>query len=81
MHARDRVRTALNHQEPDRVPAMMSASQFVVERLKAHLRVESDRDLLRALHIDVYDMRGIDYKSGIGARYVGPPAPQPVPAA
>ena len=73
MDARTRVRTALDHREPDRVPAMMSASQFVVERLKAHLRVESDRDLLRALHIDVYDMRGIDYKSGIGARFIGPP--------
>ena len=51
---------------------MMSASQFVVERLKAHLGVASDRALLEALHIDVYDLRGIDYKSGIGARYIGP---------
>ena len=73
MNSKARVRTALNHREPDRVPAMMSASQFVVERLKAHLHVDSDRALLDALHIDVYDMRGIDYKSGIGARYIGPP--------
>jgi uroporphyrinogen decarboxylase len=73
MNAKERVRIALEHREPDRVPAMMSASQFVVERLKAHLRVTHDRDLLDALHIDVYDMRGIDYKSGIGARYIGPP--------
>jgi uroporphyrinogen decarboxylase len=35
--------------------------------------VAGDRELLKALHIDVYDMRGIDYKSGIGARYIGPP--------
>jgi uroporphyrinogen decarboxylase len=72
MNSKVRVRTALEHREPDRVPAMMSASQFVVERLKAHLGVAGDRGLLDALHIDVYDMRGIDYKSGIGARYIGP---------
>ena len=73
INAKERVQTALNHREPDRVPMMMSASTFVVERLKAHLNVDSDRALLDALHIDVYDMRGIDYKSGIGANYVGPP--------
>ena len=73
MNARERVQTALDHCEPDRVPMMMSAGKFQVERLKAHLGVESDRDLLDALHIDVYDIRGIDYKSGIGARYIGPP--------
>ncbi len=73
MNAKERVQTTLDHKEPDRVPMMMSASTFVVDRLKRHFAVESDRALLDALHIDVYDMRGIDYKSGIGARYIGPP--------
>ena len=49
MNSKARVRTALNHREPDRVPAMMSASQFVVERLKAYLNVNSDRALLDAV--------------------------------
>lgn len=72
MNARERVRTALNHQEPDRVPMMMSANTWVVEKLKKHLGVSTDRDLLKALHLDIFDMRGIDYKGAVGPRFVGP---------
>jgi len=73
MNSRERVQIALNHQEPDRVPMMMSAGTFVVQRLKEYLGVTTDRELLKALHIDIYDMRGIDYKhGGVGAKYIGP---------
>ena len=73
MNSKQRVQIALNHQEPDRVPMAMSAGTFVVQRLKEHFGVETDRELLQALNIDIYDIRGIDYKhGGIGAKYIGP---------
>jgi uroporphyrinogen decarboxylase len=72
MNSKERVQTALNHQEPDRVPMMMSAGTVVVERLKESLGVSTDRELLEALHIDIFDMRGIDYSGAIGAKYIGP---------
>ncbi len=72
MNSRERVRTALNHQQPDRVPMMMSANTWVVENLKQHLHVQTDHDLLKALEIDVFDMRGIDYKGAVGPRFIGP---------
>ena len=72
MISRDRVRATLNQQEPDRVPMMMSASGWVIKRLKQRLGVETDRDLHRALHLDVFDTRGFDYKGAIGPRYIGP---------
>ena len=72
MISRDRVRATLNQQEPDRVPMMMSASGWVIKRLKQRLGVETDRDLHRALHLDVFDTRGFDYKGAIGPKYIGP---------
>lgn len=72
MKSKLRVRIALNHEEPDRVPASLSASPWVVERLEDYLGVETDRELLEALHIDVFDMRGIDYRGAVSPRYVGP---------
>lgn len=70
--SRERVQRAINHQNPDRVPASMNASQWTIERLKGALQVSSDRDLLRALHLDIFDMRGIDQRGGIMPRYIGP---------
>ncbi|MCP4166336.1 MAG: hypothetical protein GY759_10635 [Chloroflexi bacterium] len=73
MNSKERVLTTLNHEEPDRVPMMMSAGTFVVQRLKDQFGVSTDRELLKALHVDIYDMRGIDYKhGGVGAKYIGP---------
>ena len=72
MNSRERVRVALNHKEPDRVPMMMSANTWVVENLKKQLHVETNRDLLKGLGIDVFDMRGIDYKGAVGPRFIGP---------
>ncbi len=73
MNPRRRLQPALGHQQPDRVPMMMSASRWVVERLKKHLGgIETDRQLMLALGLDVWDTRGLDYKSGVAGRYVGP---------
>ena len=72
MNSKERVQTTLNHQVPDRVPMMMSAGAWVVKKLKQHLGVQTDRELHRALHLDIFDMRGIDYKGAIGPKYIGP---------
>lgn len=72
MNPRERVTRTLNHQEPDRVPMMMSASPWVVERLKGNLNVSTDKALLRKLNIDIFDTRGIDLKGAVGPKFVGP---------
>jgi len=72
MNSKERVRIALEHKEPDRVPTSLSASPWVVKRIKDHLKVPTDRELLEALHIDLFDMRGIDLKGAISPRYTGP---------
>ena len=72
MHARQRIIEAINHKEPDRVPAHMNATKWVVSKLKKALNANSDKELMKALHIDVYDMRGIDLHSGSVPRYAGP---------
>jgi uroporphyrinogen decarboxylase len=51
---------------------MMSASTWVVEDLKKQLDVQTDQELLKALHLDIFDMRGIDYKGAVGPIYIGP---------
>ncbi len=75
MDSRSRLKTALAHREPDRVPTAFSASPWAVERLKGTLRVRTDRDLLQALHVDIFDMRGIDLKGAVAPRYIGPANP------
>ncbi len=70
--SKERLKTALEHREPDHPPMMMSGSEWVITRLKKHLGVETDRDLHRALHLDLFDMRGFDYKGAIGPRFKGP---------
>ena len=72
MHSRERLKTALDHRVPDRVPMMMSANPWVIEKLKKRLQVNTDRELLQAMHLDLFDMRGFDYKGAVGPRYVGP---------
>ncbi len=73
MVSRERLRRALNHQEPDRVPMMMSANTWVVKRLKKHFGVQTDRELLKIMQIDIFDTRGIDYQGAVGPQFVGPP--------
>ena len=70
--SRTRVLAAMNHQACDRVPMHINASKWVVAKLKRALGVETDSEVLKALNVDVYDMRGIDLRSGTAPRYVGP---------
>jgi len=72
MSSPERVQTTLNFIESDKVPAHMNATKWVVKRLKEALHVSTDRDLLKALHIDIYDTRGIDLSSGTNPKYIGP---------
>ena len=72
MDSKERVKIALSHSEPDKVPMHLNATKWVVDKLKKELRVSSDKDLLKALNIDFYDLRGIDQHTGIAPKYVGP---------
>jgi uroporphyrinogen decarboxylase len=72
MTSKERLQTALSHRAPDHPPMMMSASEWVIARLKKHLGVETDRDLHRTLQLDIFDMRGFDYKGAIGPAFTGP---------
>jgi uroporphyrinogen decarboxylase len=72
MNSQDRIRFMVSHQEPDKVPAHINATKWVVEKLKNSLQVKTDKELLKALYIDVYDMRGIDLHSGTVPEYTGP---------
>ncbi len=72
MTPKQRIQKAVGHSEPDKVPAHINATKWVVTKLKDALNVISDKQLLEALHIDVYDMRGIDLHSGTVPKYVGP---------
>jgi len=72
MTPRERVLTALAHQEPDRVPINYSANPGIDRRLKQHYGLAPDdgEGLLRAL--------GVDFR-GVGAPYVGPELHAQVP--
>jgi uroporphyrinogen decarboxylase len=73
MNSKERVKSVMSHSEPDRVPLHLNATKWVVAKLKMALNVSSDRDLLKSLNIDFYDMRGIDLHSGVAPKYIGPP--------
>jgi len=53
MTPRERVLTALDHAEPDRVPVDYWATSEVTESLKARLGCASEEELLRRLGVDV----------------------------
>mgnify|MGYP000533678897 CR=1 FL=1 len=63
---RQRVLTALDHREPDRVPIeyFFFGTPEMVAKLKAHLRCETDEELRRRLGVDV---------RRVAPEYVGPP--------
>ena len=66
--SRERVRLALDHQEPDRVPIALgfSVQPPVAEALRDYWRLDSVQSVHRRL-ADYADLRGA------GPRYVGPP--------
>ena len=72
--SKERVQNAINHQEPDRIPTHLNANHPVVTRLRQALEVGTTRELLHALHIDIFDMRGIDIRgdSSVMPKYTGP---------
>jgi uroporphyrinogen decarboxylase len=49
------------------VPLDFAANPATLERLMRHLRVSSHIELLRTLHVDIVDLRGV-----VDPRYVGP---------
>lgn len=65
MNARERVLAAINHQPVDRVPTDIWATAEVWQKLKVHFG--ENADLPAILHIDGF--------GGVGADYIGPPAP------
>ncbi len=65
MTSKERVLTAVNHQEPDRVPVNYQAEEAIDRRLKDHFGLAHDdtEGLLRALDVDFRT---------VGAAYRGP---------
>ena len=72
MNRRERVLAAIEHREADRVPIHINATKWVVSKLKKAYSVVSDRELLDKLHVDIYDMRGIDLHAGVAPFHKGP---------
>lgn len=71
MNAKERIRAVLQGLLPDRIPCHLNATKWVVEKLKKRLNVITDEELLPAIHIDTYDMRGIDIHHGTMPKYIG----------
>ncbi|MCC6445133.1 MAG: uroporphyrinogen-III decarboxylase-like protein [Armatimonadetes bacterium] len=67
MNSRERVLAAINREPLDRIPTDIWATGEVWEKLRRHFG--DGTDIHRALHID-----GI---ASVGARYAGPPLPEP----
>jgi uroporphyrinogen decarboxylase len=72
MERKERVLAAIEHKEADRIPIHINATKWVVKKLKKRFKVQSDRELFEKLHIDIYDMRGIDIHKGTAPVYQGP---------
>lgn len=50
---RQRVRSAIDHKDPDRVPIGFESSPEVVKNLKSYLGIDDDRKLLKRLGVDI----------------------------
>jgi len=59
MNSKERVLCAINLGVPDRVPMDFSANQGTLDRLYRDLNVSSYMGLLKYLHIDIFDLRGV----------------------
>jgi uroporphyrinogen decarboxylase len=66
MNGKERVLTAINHVEPDRVPVDLWALPPVTDHLREHFGAEEDEA--------VWESLGIDLRS-VWPEYVGPPLP------
>jgi uroporphyrinogen decarboxylase len=59
MNSKERVLSAINLEVPDRVPMDFSANEGTLNKIYNHLRVNSHKELLETLHVDILDMRGV----------------------
>ncbi len=69
MTRRERLLTALRHEEPDRVPVGYDAHEGVTRALCAHYGVEGRRALFDALDIEAFSIFSESY---VAPRYAGP---------
>ena len=59
MNSKERVLTAVNLGQPDRVPLDFSANAATLARLHHDLGTTTHRELLDRLHVDILDLRGV----------------------
>ena len=59
MDSKTRVLTAINLEKPDRVPCDCPATQIVQSRLYEYFGIDSYRQLMEKLGLDIIDIRGI----------------------
>jgi len=59
MTSKERVLTAVNLQQPDRVPLDFSANADTLNRLYQDTGLSTHRELLEKLHVDIVDLRGV----------------------
>ncbi len=64
MNSKERVLTAFEHKEPDRVPLWYGASEGLTNKLINRCDVSTEEELMQRLHIDFRRVR---------EKYVGPP--------
>lgn len=57
--SKDRVLTAVNLAQPDRVPIDLLPNPWVAQRLHRDLGTTTHRELLERLHCDIVDLRGV----------------------
>ncbi len=59
MNSKERAMTAVARGRPDRVPLDFSANAATLQRLHVDLQAPTHMDLLRRLHVDMVDLRGV----------------------
>ncbi len=59
MNSKQRVLSAIKRQETDRVPMDFSANSTTMQRLMQEMSVNSHRELLKFLSVDIIDIRGV----------------------
>ena len=69
MNARERVLTALDHKEADRVPIAFGAPTELDRKLKEHFHVEDNLSLYHAMGVDGFS---VDAESYVFPEYSGP---------
>lgn len=67
MNSKERVRTAIQHKQPDKVPSTMQCVDTAWEKLRKHFQVETNDDVMERLDIDT---RIMDFPP-----YIGPERP------